>query len=791
MRATAHDLSKPDPQVLPADQEPAAKPYLPYDDHLMEEADEAHRKTIEIRLFEAEWLGDGVLHAQCRAEMEQLLAVQIARGIRDIHNGFMSELEDLQKQLKKHQLWDHHQHKHQSRGLKATSQETALKTHKSAIHVMRQGSASGPDGLGEGTANGRGGVRDHVEEQCRCTRANQDAEVQTLTSALADREDEIRQMGAAMAASEEEVASLRREIEAQEVAYAGRVREIEARISAREAEVVVELWEASKAHEMVCRISVADREAKVRALTSALRESEAAGCSLRKAMAARETDVACLRREMEDARVEAAQKYAALVSSSAEMHGVLEALDASGRTIEAAEREKTAAESKCAEIEQMIRNRASEVEVLRRRDVELTVEVEKCAEDLRQSKASLVRKHEHVVALRSRMANFEWSLALAFDDLRTAAKEQIELMHTGSEGAERRLDEAVCELRGMATRMDENVAKLTGELQSSQDQVAGLIKVRDEKEERIKGLQQDVKDKEEALKSSQEEVARLMQLQAEKEESIKGLQQDVKDMEASVSKLNDELKSLQGVMAGLVKVRDEKEECIKGLQQDVKDKNKALKSSQEDVKNKDETVSRLTLELQSSHAEEERLIKVRNEQQECIKGLHQDVKDKEESEAKLCEELRTTEVEVMQLVKVKSCHEDCIKKLKQDVVDKEEGADKLREELATAQVEAELLSKVKSELQEKTRALQRDSAQQSQIISSLEQSVQEKERTATQMSEELQSLRNQQERLVLVQKEKEDRIQTLEQTSKNSKKQLQSMLEVNMCVCVCVCVCDA
>ena len=576
VRATAHDLSKPDPQVLPADQEPAAKPYLPYDDHLMEEADEAHRKTIEIRLFEAEWLGDGVLHAQCRAEMEQLLAVQIARGIRDIHNGFMSELEDLQKQLKKHQLWDHHQHKHQSRGLKATSQETALKTHKSAIHVMRQGSASGPDGLGEGTANGRGGVRDHVEEQCRCTRANQDAEVQTLTSALADREDEIRQMGAAMAASEEEVASLRREIEAQEVAYAGRVREIEARISAREAEVVVELWEASKAHEMVCRISVADREAKVRALTSALRESEAAGCSLRKAMAARETDVACLRREMEDARVEAAQKYAALVSSSAEMHGVLEALDASGRTIEAAEREKTAAESKCAEIEQMIRNRASEVEVLRRRDVELTVEVEKCAEDLRQSKASLVRKHEHVVALRSRMANFEWSLALAFDDLRTAAKEQIELMHTGSEGAERRLDEAVCELRGMATRMDENVAKLTGELQSSQDQVAGLIKVRDEKEERIKGLQQDVKDKEEALKSSQEEVARLMQLQAEKEESIKGLQQDVKDMEASVSKLNDELKSLQGVMAGLVKVRDEKEECIKGLQQEGQGKDASM-----------------------------------------------------------------------------------------------------------------------------------------------------------------------------------------------------------------------
>ena len=539
MRAPARDLSKPDVPVLPADYgEPAAKQYLLYDDHLTEEAeDEAQCKTIEIRLLEAEWLGDGALHAQCRVEMEQLLAVQIARRIRDIHNGFMSELQDLQKQLnKKHQLRDHRQYEHQLRGLKVTSQGaawTALKTRKSAIPVMRQGPASGPDGLVEGTANGRGGVGDHVEVQCRGTMADEEAEMQALTSALADREDETRQMGAAMAASEEEVvclwdtvahwparaatyreieadmqsreaevactwreiealrteaagireapagahalvvdkeaalaaseeevACLRRDLEAQGVAHAGGVREMEAGISAREAEVVAELFRASEAREMGCRISVADREAKVRALTSALRESEAAGCSLRKAMAVREAEAACLRREVEDARVEAAQKHAAHVSSSAEVHRVLEALDASGRTTEAAEREKAAAESKCAGMEQMIRNRAFEVEVLRRRDVELTVEVEKCAEDLQRSKARLMRKHEHVVALRSRVANFEWSLELAFDDLRTAAKEQIQLMQTWLEGAERRLDEAVCELRGMATRMDEQGAEL-------------------------------------------------------------------------------------------------------------------------------------------------------------------------------------------------------------------------------------------------------------------------------------------------------------------------------------------
>jgi len=45
-------------------------------------------------------------------------------------------------------------------------------------------------------------------------------------------------------------------------------------------------------------------------------------------------------------------------------------------------------------------------------------------------------------------------------DLRTAAKERIGLMQTGSEGTERRLDEAVCELRGMAARMDDQGAEV-------------------------------------------------------------------------------------------------------------------------------------------------------------------------------------------------------------------------------------------------------------------------------------------------------------------------------------------
>jgi hypothetical protein len=60
-----------------------------------------------------------------------------------------------------------------------------------------------------------------------------------------------------------------------------------------------------------------------------------------------------------------------------------------------------------------------------------------------------------VRAPRSKMDTSEWGLAMALDDLNMVALKQIEQMQTGSEGAERWLDEAVCELRKMAARMDE------------------------------------------------------------------------------------------------------------------------------------------------------------------------------------------------------------------------------------------------------------------------------------------------------------------------------------------------
>jgi hypothetical protein len=131
---------------------------------------------------------------------------------------------------------------------------------------------------------------------------------------------------------------------------------------------------------------LADQEGKVRALTSARIEMEAVACQMLEAMAAREAEVAWLHQALEDARGEAAEQCAALVSSSAEMHRVLEVLDdldkaldeACERTREVAERAKAADESKCAETEQIIRERVLVVEVLRVRNAELMVEVGKC-----------------------------------------------------------------------------------------------------------------------------------------------------------------------------------------------------------------------------------------------------------------------------------------------------------------------------------------------------------------------------------------------------------------------------
>ena len=48
----------------------------------------------------------------------------------------------------------------------------------------------------------------------------------------------------------------------------------------------------------------------------------------------------------------------------------------------------------------------------------------------------------------------------SLDDLRAATKEQIVLLQTGSEGVEKRLGEAVSELRGMGMRMGEQEAEI-------------------------------------------------------------------------------------------------------------------------------------------------------------------------------------------------------------------------------------------------------------------------------------------------------------------------------------------
>ena len=172
--------------------------------------------------------------------------------------------------------------------------------------------------------------------------------------------------------------------------------------------------------EMRCRTG--DWEATERELTSALREGEVAACHMREVMAAREADVARLQREVEAAKGEAAEKCAALAASSAETHRVREALDALGRQMHAVEREKAAAERRCAEMEQMIRGSEMDADALRKREAELRMEVEKCAGERQQSKEQLRQKHAHIEALRSGVATCEAGLALALGALRQSAE---------------------------------------------------------------------------------------------------------------------------------------------------------------------------------------------------------------------------------------------------------------------------------------------------------------------------------------------------------------------------------
>ena len=97
-----------------------------------------------------------------------------------------------------------------------------------------QGAAKGPDNVGEGTANGADNTSDHTEEQSLGCRM---AEMRALTSAVVEGEAASRLMCAAMAASKEEVTFLWREIEAQGSAHAATVSGMEAKMEAREVEV--------------------------------------------------------------------------------------------------------------------------------------------------------------------------------------------------------------------------------------------------------------------------------------------------------------------------------------------------------------------------------------------------------------------------------------------------------------------------------------------------------------------------------------------------------------------------
>jgi len=130
-------------------------------------------------------------------------------------------------------------------------------------------------------------------------------------------------------------------------------------------------------------------------------------------------------------------------------------------------------------------------------------------------------------------------------DLRAAAKERIAQMQTGSEDAERRLEEAVRELRGMAARMGEQEAeiqRLAKAVSEGEGRTSQMHQVLTEREDALAALRRETAEERrgrqaaiEKIGALAEQVSSLQTVVCMKEEAARRLVEQVSELEGRVA----------------------------------------------------------------------------------------------------------------------------------------------------------------------------------------------------------------------------------------------------------------
>ena len=273
--------------------------------------------------------------------------------------------------------------------------------------------------------------------------------------------------------------------------------------------------------------AVEAKDDEIRSLSVSVEKLTRTIAEREEALVARDTELASARGEIE-AKLHALRE----IESRAQVHAASMA-DAQTKL---AERDRDLALLK----NEMAAKDSTHGKVLLEKDAMLASKDQALAEARREAEGkteTLARVSEEERHGRLRLQASCDAATLTLDELRAATKKQILLLQAGSEGVDKRLDEAACDLRGMATRMDEQEAeiqRLTRAVAEEQSRASKTAEDLIEREQALAALRREAVTKETALAGVVSERDAML---ASKDQALAEARREAEDKAAEISVL--------------------------------------------------------------------------------------------------------------------------------------------------------------------------------------------------------------------------------------------------------------
>jgi len=289
--------------------------------------------------------------------------------------------------------------------------------------------------------------------------------------------------------------------------------------------------------------AVEAKDDEIRSLSVSVEKLTRTIAEREEAVLARDTELASARGEIE-AKLHALRE----IESRAQVH----AASMAAAQTELAERDRDLAFLKS----EMAAKDSTHGKVLLEKDAMLASKDQALAEARREAEGkteTLARVSEEERHGRLRLQASCDAAKLTLDELREATKKQILLLQTGSEGVDRRLDEAVCELRGMATRMDEQEAeiqRLTRAVAEEQSRASKMAEVLTEREQALAALRREAMAKETAHAGVLSERDEML---ASKDQALAEARRETEDKAAAWARATEEATQAQASLEATTK----------------------------------------------------------------------------------------------------------------------------------------------------------------------------------------------------------------------------------------------